>query len=263
MTDYDTANDNGDESYRNEETLRRLYWGEEMSMRDMAKRLGCSKTTIRDWMGRCGIESRPRSEDQYSGLDEQTLKHLYYSDEKSAAEIANQFGCSESTVLDRMERCGVERRSQSEAQPNQYPGLDGSTLDELYREDHLSMADIADRFGCSPSTVFERCKEYGIEIRSISEWGMYLAARAPAPFGVNGDGYERWRVYLDGQRHQIFAHRLLAVSEFGFDAVCGMDVHHENEVPWDNRPSNLRLMEHGEHSRHHALENRGKNESTF
>lgn len=55
--------------------------------------------------------------------------------------------------------------------------------------------------------------------------------------------------------HKVSHHRLLAVSEFGFDAVSENDVHHINGVEWDNRPNNLELMPHGDHRAYHNREN--------
>ena len=44
--------------YREEETLRRLYWENGMTMEEMADRLGCSLPTIQTWMNRHSIPRR-------------------------------------------------------------------------------------------------------------------------------------------------------------------------------------------------------------
>ena len=88
-----------------------------------------------------------------------------------------------------------------------------------------------------------------------------------------GAGYERWRSWeyrpsteRDGKEDVYVAHhRLLAVVECYAAStplwailadLDGKDVHHENELKWDNRPSNLEVVEHGEHSRMHATASR-------
>ena len=58
----------------------------------------------------------------------------------------------------------------------------------------------------------------------------------------------------DNSTERILIHRLLAIAEYGFDAVAGNDIHHKNGVKWDNRPSNIAPIEHGEHRSLHHLE---------
>lgn len=57
-------------------------------------------------------------------------------------------------------------------------------------------------------------------------------------------------VQEDGDEFPL--HRLIAVAEYGFQAVKDNDIHHESEVAWDNRPSNLRPVDPGEHVRIHS-----------
>jgi hypothetical protein len=64
-----------------------------------------------------------------------------------------------------------------------------------------------------------------------------------------GRYYEDWRVKEDGKSKQVFHHRLLAVAMVGFDNVAGNEIHHENGIPWDNRPSNLTVVTSHEHQR--------------
>lgn len=83
--------------------------------------------------------------------------------------------------------------------------------------------------------------------------------RAPAqiPGGrgflhTDGAGYERWRVRPYGETggaDTVFIHRLVAVAEYGFDAVAGNEVHHRNGVRWDNRPGNLEPRDPVSHGR--------------
>ena len=85
----------------------------------------------------------------------------------------------------------------------------------------------------------------------------------------SGAGYERWRSYelrpstaADGKEDVYVAHhRLLAVVEcypstMSLEAILrdldGKDVHHRNGIKWDNRPSNLEPIDHGEHAKLHA-----------
>ena len=81
----------------------------------------------------------------------------------------------------------------------------------------------------------------------------------------SGAGYERWRSW-EWRPHTarkssedvfVYHHRLLYLIsdelddvpiEAALEALEGCDVHHCNGVKWDNRLSNLELLEHGTHA---------------
>jgi len=78
------------------------------------------------------------------------------------------------------------------------------------------------------------------------------------PFSGNGgisfyvnNGYEQ--IYCGpGVGENVPHHRLLAVAEYGLDEIAGKDIHHKNNIPWDNRPENIKPMSPSEHRSHHA-----------
>jgi len=55
----------------------------------------------------------------------------------------------------------------------------------------------------------------------------------------------------DNSTERILIHRLLAIAEYGYDAVAGNDIHHKNGVKWDNRPQNIELKDPSEHAKEH------------
>lgn len=65
-------------------------------------------------------------------------------------------------------------------------------------------------------------------------------------------GYTKWAGSdtADGGAH-VYVHRLLAVAEYGFDAVCDNVVHHINGLPYDNRHSNIAVMTQSDHVTQH------------
>ena len=135
------------------------------------------------------------------------------------------------------------------------PWKDGELLRELYREEGLPMEQIADRWDCSPTTVSEWIERHDIEKWSRSQACKLGHGNNPneVPFQTKRDkGTEVW-YYTNGQddKGMVYHHRLLAVAIWGFDEVKDKVVHHKNELRWDNRPGNLELMTHGEHSSHH------------
>lgn len=72
----------------------------------------------------------------------------------------------------------------------------------------------------------------------------------------DGDGYPVWHDNREGEDLYVKVHRLLAVAEFGFDAVADAEVvHHTTEFKQDNRPGAIELLGRGEHT---AMHNRGE-----
>lgn len=55
-----------------EEKLRRMYYEEEMSLRDIASEFGCSNTLISSWMDHYGIERRDRIDANELPISEET-----------------------------------------------------------------------------------------------------------------------------------------------------------------------------------------------
>lgn len=129
---------------------------------------------------------------------------------------------------------------------------DEDALRELYVDEQLSQKQIAERLGCAYSTIHNWLKRHGIERRSISEgqrlrWGSENKVQRQ----TLASGHQAWNHSYHGEKELVYIHRLLAVAEWGFDAVAENNVHHKNDIPWDNRIENLELMNHGEHVRHH------------
>lgn len=135
------------------------------------------------------------------------------------------------------------------------PWEDRSLLKEQYIDERKSTIEIAEEWGCAPNTVRDRLKKFDIPIRSRSEAVSAGYGNHPkeVPMHVKRTGAVRWNYSYEDEKRTVFVHRLLAVAIWGFDAVADHDVHHKNEIRWDNRPANLELMGHGQHSAHHHL----------
>jgi len=86
---------------------------------------------------------------------------------------------------------------------------------------------------------------------AVRELGYTTQRHIPRIY-TDTNGYEvAWDL---GNERAVHIHRLVAIAEYGFDAVANNDVvHHENENTWDNRPENLIPMSRSEHYRAHNL----------
>jgi len=136
----------------------------------------------------------------------------------------------------------------------QYPWRDEEKMRKLYEEEMLSTAQIAEELDCAQSTVRNWLNRLDIGTRSISEGIQVRHGNLnKVPFQTQEHrGHETWWYNYEGEATSVYVHRLLAVSEYGADAVAGMHVHHKNEIPWDNRPENIELLTRGQHSEKHT-----------
>jgi len=140
-------------------------------------------------------------------------------------------------------RYGIER---------EYLWKDEETLRELYVEQQLTTYEIGDKFGVSNTAIGRELKKYGIPRR-----------RKLPTYYTDTYGYERIHHQYEHNVTPLAVHRLVALADgklsFEQFANSEMNVHHVNGIPWDNRPENLEVMTHEEHSRHHGIERGGLN----
>lgn len=122
---------------------------------------------------------------------------------------------------------------------------DEDTLRRLYVEEGLSSREVAERLDCSPPTVVNWLKKFGIPLEPSKR-------DRPVFYGTSTQGYEYWQTDVGGrERETVRVHRLAAVAWFGFEAVAGNVVHHRNGLTYDNRELNLEPMDRGTHQTLH------------
>lgn len=163
-----------------------------------------------------------------------------YKNGDSAPTIADEFDVSSYTVYRWLDDMGVSRRGQKDAQPS----IEIENLEDMYED--MTCQEIADEVGCSAQTVHNRLTERGIETRKDAR-----RRKKAVPYRVQNGGYESWRYHEDSTEYAVLVHRLAAVAWFGYEAVCGMDVHHKSGHPRDNREENFQLLTRSEHAKLH------------
>jgi len=127
-------------------------------------------------------------------------------------------------------------------------------LYNMYVEKRLSAPQIANKHGVDKSYILELLERHDIQRRSLSEAFQQQSLWQPAPLFMGGRGYEFWQDQTNSGADKLYVHRLLAVSEYGIDAVMEKEIHHKNGVKWDNRPGNIELVSKSEHASIHANE---------
>lgn len=97
------------------------------------------------------------------GLNKEILERLYVKEGKPAYAIAKMFGFTTMTVWARCKKYGIKTRPRG----GRIIKIKKSVLKKLYIKESKSLKEVAELLSCSPSTVVNRCRQYGIEIRGI------------------------------------------------------------------------------------------------
>lgn len=177
---------------------------------------------------------------EYPWRNEDVLRRLYHEEGMTQAEVAEELGCAESTVNRYVHKYDLDVNDIGSTNEK----IRSVDLEELYWGNGMDQSEVADRCECSVATVSKEMSRRRIPVR-----GRY--DKAPILYTRHPDGHEHVTATIDSDSVSFQLHRLVGVAEWGMDAIRGKDVHHENRIPWDNRPENLELMEHGDHTRHH------------
>jgi len=159
-----------------EATLRRLYLEEQRSIRNIAILRELPVQVVSEALDQYHIPRRPagfRSKYQYAGswLDEDTLRRLYVTEQRTIRDIASLYQVSTRLVYDAISRYGIPRRSHGRRQPAPTEiafgnsVFDKATLERLYQEQGQSIAAIAATVASSPSRVRSALIRWGIARR--------------------------------------------------------------------------------------------------
>ncbi|AGM11632.1 HNH protein [Halovirus HCTV-5] len=130
-------------------------------------------------------------------------------------------------------------------------------LQRKYWEEGKSLKQIAEEYDVQIHTIQRWMKKNDIPRRDHKQRQKFTRVNY-ARFEVRQTGHEAWQAW-DPKRQStdtVLIHRLLAVSEHGFDAVRDKHVHHRNGIPWDNRPGNIEVLTEEEHKSLHSKDGR-------
>lgn len=128
-----------------------------------------------------------------------------------------------------------------------------SWLRRQYVESRKTTYEIAETCGVTATTIQNWLDRHSIDKRNRSDCQIKNRKEAPT-MTIDGDGYERFFVHNGGKRRVVYVHQLTAIANGAdpSDIFDGYDVHHRNEVPWDNRAENLEVLTHGNHRKIHS-----------
>lgn len=153
--------------------LRKLYWIENKTLKQIAQLYGVTKQTVIWWMDKHGIARRDREtaaklrRKPFADRDE--LFRLYWTEKKTIKQIALIYGTHREVVARWMDRYGIARRNRDViSELMRKPLGTREELHKLYWIDNMSLGQIARMYGVTTPTVIRRMKMYGIARRDRS-----------------------------------------------------------------------------------------------
>jgi len=190
-------------------------------------------------------------EPEYDSIvdNKEALEDLYVRRGKSEYEIAKIANVGSGLVSSRLRMFGEYRDGQL--------SISEQELRKLYVDEARSITEIANELGASYPTVDRHIRHYELNAELCSD-KRKIKQRARDGEAVlfrtwSQHGYEIWEPRSSDcdPASSVLHHRLLAVAEYGFDAVVDKQVHHKNGIPWDNRPENIEPISQRDHIAKH------------
>lgn len=180
-------------------------------------------------------------------IDVEWLREKYIDEWLSTSEIAELRKTSQRTIQRRLDEHGIERAEGWNNKP-----LEKDYLQQEYVDNGRSARELAKGKDYSRNHVQKSLKHHGMKIRTKKEavWKHHSEHCAYRT-------HPRGHVMIQSGSDMVYAHQLVAIADgadphklFGGSYV----VHHKNEIPWDNRPSNLEVFEsQADHIKEHGL----------
>jgi len=190
--------------------------------------------------------------------NENWLRDKYHGEHLTLREIADECGVTGTTIGDWMDRHGIERRDNRQAQRPEGKHTDREWLAEQYHGKGRSLSDIADECDVNAVTIMNWMDNYDIPRRGYSDH----LKKSTVTVTDRSDGYVsaqcREPQSSEKKTSSVKVHQLVAIAD-GADPYKVFsngeyECHHKNRIPWDNRPENIELLDGIEHDELHAAE---------
>jgi DNA-binding transcriptional regulator YiaG len=176
--------------YQNPEVLKKLYWKERLSQREIARKFGVSQRTINHWMKKFNI---PRRYFNRPDITKEVLEELYLKKKLSMPKIAKMLHTTYDTIWKKMRKYGIKVRTMSEAKMK-YPKkpFSGDLTEKAYMLG-LRAGDIsADRAGKQITVVTATTHQAQLEMfRNVFEKYSFVNSFIT----TMKDGRKAWRIY--------------------------------------------------------------------
>jgi len=170
--------------YHDRDWLHCEYVEKERSSVEIARDVGVSKGTILNWLNRHSIPTRKRGpqkgaefSDTSKLKDPDWLENQYVEMEKSTNKIASEQGVGQQTVLNWLDKHGIETRDKGDVLRECSSSKDGRLTDESwlrqkYNSEGMTMADIARECDVTTPAIKYWLDRHGIERRNDGAHGL-------------------------------------------------------------------------------------------
>lgn len=237
--------------------LYQKYREEGFSIEECAEHFGCSTSPIEDRLRKFGIRRRNRG-DQPLKIPEEMLRELYVSQNLTTVEIAERFGCHNSTISRKLRDHCIPTDGPNHGHSVEIPE---EKLVALYVDEERTTYDLAKQFNCNPTVIERRLDWYGVETRHTTagngDWQF--------KYGSNWRRQRRNALKAANFRCEICGitdgeHRI-KYRDYTRDVGLGLDEHHRVSArlfkQWDvasmedaNSLSNLQVLCQRCHEKH-------------
>lgn len=250
------------------ELLNDLYVSRRMSAQAIAQELGVSRQTIINKLNDYNIKVRPRNPKvkKKKALNKVALykkKDVFeskYKELKTLQLVAEYFNINLKTAFKWKEKHGIEtikdlsdkaKRTKNVGKPY----ANREVLEDMYSK--YSTYELAQMWNCDASTIQKWLKRLDIPTRTTSEQWEHKSKNGKVP--IANDKFNL-KDYMSVYNEEAPIHKNLTtkIKEIvGECQSCGvrdvLDLHHINENPKDNRPSNHIILCPNCHARIHRL----------
>jgi len=179
--------------------VRRLYFDEEIPLREVALKLGTSRNAITTVFREHGWKARPAGGHE-ADMDHEEIHRLYFNEKMSQKDIAQELGVSRFAIGDMFRENGWETRDEG-----QRKGVDHEEARRLYFDKKLPLAEVGRRLGTSATAICKVMQKHGWKTRNqgrsrVGRWGMEI------------DHEEVHRMYFDEKLSQMEVARRLGLA---------------------------------------------------
>jgi transposase len=159
------------------DALVELYLNQQLTTREIGKRINASQGTVQNWLRFYGIPLRGPGGRCTTKPARADLERLIHDEHRSYKEIGGRYGLDASAIYHWVKRYGIKPPTRSDTVTKGHSSsVTPAALRALYTEQELTTAEIANKFSVSPGIIQSRLRAFGIPTRPEGFGGLTLCS---------------------------------------------------------------------------------------